>query len=387
MAVVGAGVTGLTTALLLQRYGSSVAVLEAGEIGDGVTGATTAHLTALPDVPAARLLGRLGTSDGRLYMSAAADALFFMERLARGMPQGCGWQGVPTYLYVERPGGERALAREADALRLLGVPVSMTYRPPLPFQVSDAIMVRGQARFDLFRYLLGLARLLSAAGGRVFEATRVHGTRATAVGHRLTTEYAAVTARHVIFSGESSRAFGPAAGLTTAWRTYEVGLMARAPLADGLFRDMAAAGHSIRAEPDVQQRGSLLILRGERHQASQKTDAAERFARLEAHARQRWDVGSVVHRSSREWHEPADGMPYIGRVAKEPNAFHASGFASNNLVLGTLAARILADRVRGRATPIGDLLDASRHPPLCAVPAIVGGWLSSAREYLRLAAS
>src|SRR4051794_27253501 len=42
--VVGAGVTGLTAALLLQLQGKRVVVLEALRIGAGTTGGTTAHI-------------------------------------------------------------------------------------------------------------------------------------------------------------------------------------------------------------------------------------------------------------------------------------------------------------------------------------------------------
>src|SRR3954453_20662121 len=45
--VIGGGITGLTTALLLKRAGASVAVVEARRIGSGVTGYTTAKLSSL----------------------------------------------------------------------------------------------------------------------------------------------------------------------------------------------------------------------------------------------------------------------------------------------------------------------------------------------------
>src|SRR5690606_1669861 len=49
VAVVGGGITGLTTALLLAEEGRSVVVLEARRLGSGTTGGTSAHLTAMPD--------------------------------------------------------------------------------------------------------------------------------------------------------------------------------------------------------------------------------------------------------------------------------------------------------------------------------------------------
>ena len=45
--VVGAGITGLTTALLLAQGGVSVAVVEAHRVASGTTGYTTAKVTSL----------------------------------------------------------------------------------------------------------------------------------------------------------------------------------------------------------------------------------------------------------------------------------------------------------------------------------------------------
>jgi glycerol-3-phosphate dehydrogenase len=47
VAVIGAGITGATTALLLKQGGATVAVLEAGRVCEGTTGYTTAKLTSL----------------------------------------------------------------------------------------------------------------------------------------------------------------------------------------------------------------------------------------------------------------------------------------------------------------------------------------------------
>ena len=47
VAVVGAGIVGLTTALLLERQGAKVAVLEMRHVAAGATGHNTAKLTSL----------------------------------------------------------------------------------------------------------------------------------------------------------------------------------------------------------------------------------------------------------------------------------------------------------------------------------------------------
>ncbi|RZK89596.1 MAG: FAD-dependent oxidoreductase, partial [Pedobacter sp.] len=47
--IIGAGITGITTALLLQKAGKKCLVLEAGNIGFGTTGGTTAHINTFFD--------------------------------------------------------------------------------------------------------------------------------------------------------------------------------------------------------------------------------------------------------------------------------------------------------------------------------------------------
>jgi ribulose 1,5-bisphosphate synthetase/thiazole synthase len=46
VAIVGGGITGLTTAYLLKRSGVKVAVLEKNRIGSGTTGGTTGKVTS-----------------------------------------------------------------------------------------------------------------------------------------------------------------------------------------------------------------------------------------------------------------------------------------------------------------------------------------------------
>src|SRR3954467_12880398 len=84
VAVLGGGIAGLTTALLLKRDGAKVAVVEAGRVGAGVTAYTTAKVTSLHGIQYQSVASSFG-DDGA---SAYAEANEKGARLRRGEREG-----------------------------------------------------------------------------------------------------------------------------------------------------------------------------------------------------------------------------------------------------------------------------------------------------------
>ncbi|MFC5677454.1 FAD-dependent oxidoreductase [Aeromicrobium endophyticum] len=88
--VVGAGITGLTTALLLARAGRRVAVLEAGDVGSLASGNTTAKVSLLQGTKLSRML-----SHQSLEVVRAVDPPS-LSRTARGArPISWCWRRAP----------------------------------------------------------------------------------------------------------------------------------------------------------------------------------------------------------------------------------------------------------------------------------------------------
>ena len=171
VAVVGAGITGLTTALLLAREGRSVAVLDQGRIGTGVTGHTTAKVTSQHGATYLRLRLTLGRAAAETYGAANEAA---KERIAAFVEEGidCDFRRRPAYLYATSRVERFLVEREARAAAEAGLPATFLNEAPLPFETRGAVRFDAQAEFHPYRYLTGLARLLEEAGGRLFERTR-----------------------------------------------------------------------------------------------------------------------------------------------------------------------------------------------------------------------
>ena len=79
--MVGAGITGLVTALLLQREGLAVTVIDQHRVGHGVSGYTTGKLSSLHQLVYAELAGTFGAEGARTYAAANEAGLRRMTDL------------------------------------------------------------------------------------------------------------------------------------------------------------------------------------------------------------------------------------------------------------------------------------------------------------------
>ncbi|HEU4771929.1 MAG TPA: FAD-dependent oxidoreductase, partial [Candidatus Udaeobacter sp.] len=79
--VVGAGVTGITTAYLLKKAGSTVALIERERVASIDTGHTTAHLTYVTDVQLQELARNFGKDHAQAAWDTGAAAIDEIERI------------------------------------------------------------------------------------------------------------------------------------------------------------------------------------------------------------------------------------------------------------------------------------------------------------------
>jgi glycine/D-amino acid oxidase-like deaminating enzyme len=348
--VVGAGIVGLTTALLLEREGMDVAVLEMRHVGAGATGHTTAKLSSLHGLSYARLAGSIGRDKARLYGDANEAGIARVFELAGELRIDCDLARKPNYTYAEDAADLDRVREEAAVAAELGLPASYVEEIDLPFPVAGAVRFEDQGEFHPVKYLDGIA---AALRGPLHEDTRVTGL---ASGGVQTARGARVRAPHVVVATHLSFLDR---GLYFARchpeRSYVVaGRTADAPAA--MYLSTESPAHSIRAH------GDWLLVGGESHKTGQ-ADAAERYERLGAWARERFGLEPELRWATQD-QMPVDGVPYVGR--HDPishDVWVATGFKKWGLAMGTAAAELLAAQIAGREHHWAELFDPSRLRP------------------------
>jgi glycine/D-amino acid oxidase-like deaminating enzyme/nitrite reductase/ring-hydroxylating ferredoxin subunit len=357
VAVVGGGITGVTTALLLARAGRKVVLLEAGMLGGGDTGSSTGNLYATVSGGLQALRDKWDAEVARQVVASRAETVDFIEQLAGGA---AAFRRCGMYLYAGSPEAQQQVQDEFDAVTQAGLAARWldTLPPGPPAAHGKVLLIEGQAQFHPTAYVQALAEQLAAAGGRIFEHSAAVEVDASA--HRVRTAQGTVHARDIVLATHSPSGFHVVQAGMVPHREYGVaGPVPGGVFPPGIFWAQGRERLSVRSVDTPQ--GSLLVCVGEDHKTGQH-DAPAALAALEDAARRRVGLRECSYKWSAQNFQSPDRLPYIGQDAS--GCCIATGFATDGLVYGTLAARILADQILGQANRWAGLYKATRFTPV-----------------------
>jgi glycine/D-amino acid oxidase-like deaminating enzyme len=206
IAIVGAGLAGLTVALEAARLGASIAVLEGRHIGWGASGH---HLgTVMPGfgLPAAELIERVGLEDAQELWALSKEGADHVRATAteEAMPGIALSEGALEVSNVDA--GETLISRlqtlsgdldtEAE-----GWQVDRVRNELRTDRYFHGIYYPKAFQIDPRKYVHGLAALARRAGARIFEDTPVVSIDPSGIRKRIVTPSARLRASHIVLCG------------------------------------------------------------------------------------------------------------------------------------------------------------------------------------------
>ncbi|MBA4025623.1 MAG: FAD-dependent oxidoreductase [Gordonia sp.] len=364
--VVGGGITGATTAVLLARAGLRVALLEARHIGAAATGNTTAKLSVLQGTRLSTISRKQSADTVRAYVDANLEGQRWLLAFLRD--KGVAHQVQTAYTYAQSADGDKTVEEELRAARRVDLPVRHIARLDVPFPARSAVALDDQAQFDPMDVLAALIADAVAHGADIYENTRVVTVRRRHGDQVLHTAQGEVRAQSVVLAtGTPILDRGAFFARLHPQRSYAAAFDVSEPLAEGMYLAVDKPSRSLRTTPG--ESGPLLLTGGAGHTVGRARSERALVDDLIDWTTKHFPTARLRARWSAQDYTPIDELPFVGQLAPGYGDIQvATGFAKWGMTNGVAAALSMSGRILGNAPQWAPVFDPSRPKQLFGLP-------------------
>lgn len=343
--IVGAGLTGLVTALLLARAGRRVAVVEARHVGAVATGNTTAKVSLLQGTHLSRILRHRSQRVGCAYVEANRDGMDWLLRFCAD--HGVDVQSRSAITYAASPSERDAVEGEHQAASTLGLPVRWEETLDTPFPSYGGTVLDEQAQFNPMDALTALAAQIRAHGGTVSQGHRVR--RVSLRGHPVAhlDDGTQLSAQQLVLAtGTPILDRGLHFATLEPQRSYCLAFDGVQP-PDGMYLSAGSDSRSVRDAP--RSTGTALLVGGSGHVVGRTSSELQHIDRLRQWTATYFPGAQETHQWSAQDYSSPDGVPFLGALPRGGGRIQlATGYEKWGMTNAVVAARILSGRILGQ---------------------------------------
>lgn len=350
--VVGAGITGLTTATLLARSGQRVAVLEARTIGSVTTGNSTAKVSLLQGTQLSSIIRHHGAALARHYVTGNREGQSWLLRFCD--EHGVSYDVRDAINYAITDDGAGLLSEERDACANSGLTAVLEDSSELPFAVTRTLRVAGQAQVHPMEVLAALAADLRKHSGQLIEGVRVTGVKAGSTkGERTTvqTSMGEVSAKNVIIAtGTPILDRGGHFSVLQPHRSYSVAFTVQDEIPNGMYLSVDSPSRTLR-NATVEGR-PYLIVGGNGHAVGRQAHTQSLVDDIIRWTQDHFPTAQAAFNWSAQDYRPASSVPYVGKMPIGGQSIYAAtGFNKWGFTNGVAAGLALSAEILGGHMP------------------------------------
>ncbi len=338
--VIGGGLSGILAAYFLRNEGIGCVICEGGRICGGVTGLTTAKITAQHRLIYSRIAKELGEKAAGQYLCANLLALDKYRSLCKEID--CDFEEKDSFIYSVSD--RKKLDDELRILDRLKYPAEFVNTLPLPFRTAGAVKFPSQAQFHPLKFAAVIAKNL-----HICENTFVRRVK----GHTAYTDTGSITAKHIICAAHFPfiNRYGAYFIKLYQSRSCELALENAADY-DGMYADENETGLSFRNS------GKYLLLGGAGHRTGKKSCG---FSELREFAAKHYPNSKTAAKWAAQDCMTLDGIPYIGKYSPlSEDLCVSTGFGKWGMTSAMISAKLLTDIISGRENEFSELFAPNR---------------------------
>ena len=362
--IVGSGIAGLSIAYELSQQGVDVVVVDRAAIASGMSARTSGNLKSMSDDTFESLIKMRGLKGAKTFYASHAAAIDRIEAVQKDEGIACNFRRVNGYLFPDPNKDSKDLTSEFDATRKVGMEIRR--HKWLSFEgLSDVSCLRypHQATFHPLRYLRGVAKAITARGGRLYANTTVLQVEERGSSVEVKTQGGGkiLAGRAVVATNSPINDRVALHTKQAPYRTYAMVLtIPKGSIEDALYWDTLDPYHYVRLQPGPGG-ADYLIVGGADHKTGEADDADIRFEAIEAWIRALLPaLGKVTHRWSGQILNPIDYAAFIGRNPGNENVFVHTGDSGQGLTHGVVGGLLLSKLISGGKSDWADFYEPSR---------------------------
>lgn len=347
--VVGAGLTGLTTAVLLARAGRRVGVVEARHFGAVTTGRTTAKVSLLQGSKLSGILKSHTKAAASAYLEANREGQAWVKRFCED--HGVAFQTRDSIVYAARPSELKSVRKEHEAADSLGLEVRWADDLDVPFPNHGATVLGDQLQLDPMELLEALVAELRGQGGTLHEGHRVRTVSRTGRpelqlddGHTLYADNVVLATGIPILDRAMTFA------KVEPKRSYLLAYTGPAA-PTGMYLSLGSSSRSLRDVPTDD--GTIVFLVGGSGHTVGRTGSEElHLQELREWTQESFPGAVETHAWSAQDYSPYDGLPMIGKLPLgRGRIYYGTGYDKWGMTNAVAASLSIAAQILGGQEP------------------------------------
>ncbi|MDE1147616.1 MAG: FAD-binding oxidoreductase [Azospirillaceae bacterium] len=355
--VVGAGYTGLSTALTLAERGYGVVVLEAERVGWGASGRNGGQMISGFNKSVGTIARLVGRDDARRLWHLAEEAkALLVDRVQRhAIACDLRWGYINATAKPRHRAGLQAQIDEAravgyDRMRLVeGAALRALVASP---RYDSGVEDSGSGHLHPLAYAQGLARAAGGAGARLFEGTPALGIT-TGATPTVMTPHGTVRANFLVLAGNAYLGEGLAPPLARTLVPLITYMLATEPLGPAQAEALLPGDHAVsdtnyglnyfRRTGDHR----LLFGGGASFTGRPSPHARAKLAGAMHHCFPQLGKVGISHFWQGTVGMTVNRLPQVGRLS--PTTYFAQGYSGHGVALTGICGRVVAEAVMGQA--------------------------------------
>lgn len=385
VAIIGGGITGITSAELLSRQGLKVAVLEKANVGVNSTGNSTGNLYAAVSEILLGVRKKFGDETMKKIISSRRKAINLIEENIKKFNIDCDFKRVHWNYYTTISKNKEKIDKALEAAQIAGVPADFSSLAELKINadILKAIKLGDSAQFNPLRYVQGLAKAIVSDRCLIFENTEVIDIDEKKDSIVLTCSTGkSIRAKKLIHATHTPKGLWILHGELGPYREYGIACKIKGKHPEGAYFGYFDPSEITSTRLYEREGEQFLIVVGSSHKVGHGNNQMH-IQELEKFARAHFEVEEVTHTWGAQNYKPTDEIPYIGPRVESSNIYIGTGYATHGLTYGTVAAQVLSDLIQGKENEYAEIYKPSRFTPMKSAAKLIKENVDVAAQYVK----